>query len=110
MQRVGVHCRGAGRLRGLASQLLDLRAQRFDNGVIGLRLVEFGGDEIEQQAPVSGFGFDNGYRTRRLSEHPRRARDAEKQCNQAGEVPVHGGAESRGVQYGFGVFNTGKAL
>ena len=95
----GIGRRGGGRIRGFSLKPFDLRAERFDNGVVGLRLVELGGDEIEQQTPVSGLGLDGEDGARRLSEHTRRVRETEhQQRNRVDDATMHGGADSPGGQ------------
>ena len=100
--RLGVGRRRDRRDCGIALDLLDLRAERLDDGVVDLRLVELGGDEVEQQAPVGGSALDVGRRARGLGgcayrEH--HEHDAGEQRGRVAGVPVHGGAGSRGRQH-----------
>ena len=95
----GIGRRSGGRIRGVSLKPFDLRAERFDNGVVGLRLVELGGDEIEQQTPVSGLRLDGKDCAGCLSEDARGACETEhQQRNRVEDATVHGGADSPGGQ------------
>ena len=95
----GVGRRRGGRDRRLALKRLDLGAQCFDDGGTGLRPVELGGDEVEQQAPVGGLLLDGKDGARRLGERARRAHETEhQQRNRVDDATMHGGADSPGGQ------------
>ena len=99
--RLGVGRRRDRRDCGIALDLLDLRAERLDDGVVDLRLVELAGDEVEQQAPVGGSALDVRRRARGLGGCAYRERDTDEQDDRAADAPVHGGTGLRGRRWGM---------